>query len=125
MGVGRRTREEMVKWNQMTALRFQTGGRHQTSLASFWEDRCWKGFDMFQRPCRDKVHHVWMKEITMCRLNRQFNLKKGEERKKLQYQNCDQNTMILKYLKVIFVYSSPFIFELSISVPFYPFTINN
>ena len=24
-GLGRRTREEIVKWNQMTALRFQTG----------------------------------------------------------------------------------------------------
>ena len=33
-GLGRRTREEIAKWNQMTALRFQTGGRHQTSLAS-------------------------------------------------------------------------------------------
>ena len=33
MGVGRRTREEIGKWNQMTALRFQTGGRHQTSPA--------------------------------------------------------------------------------------------
>ena len=33
-GLGRRTREEMVKWNQMTALRFQTGGRHRTSPAS-------------------------------------------------------------------------------------------
>ena len=31
---GRRTREEIAKWNQMTALRFQTGGRHQTSTAS-------------------------------------------------------------------------------------------
>ena len=28
MGVGRRRREEIVNWNQMTALRFQTGGRH-------------------------------------------------------------------------------------------------
>ena len=27
-GLGRRTREE-IKWNQMTALRFQTRGRHQ------------------------------------------------------------------------------------------------
>ena len=35
-GLGRRTREEIVKWNQMTALRFQTGGRHQTSPASLW-----------------------------------------------------------------------------------------
>ena len=26
IGLGRRTREEIVKWNQMTALRFQTGG---------------------------------------------------------------------------------------------------
>ena len=33
-GVGRRTTEETAKWNQMTALRFQTGGRHQTSPAS-------------------------------------------------------------------------------------------
>ena len=32
-GLGRRTREEIAKWNQMTALRFQTGGRHQTSPA--------------------------------------------------------------------------------------------
>ena len=30
-GLGRRTREEIAKWNQMTALRFQTGGTHQTS----------------------------------------------------------------------------------------------
>ena len=28
LGLGRRTREEIVKWNQMTALRFQTGRRH-------------------------------------------------------------------------------------------------
>ena len=33
-GLGRRTREAIAKWNQMTALRFQTGGRHQTSPAS-------------------------------------------------------------------------------------------
>ena len=33
-GLGRRTREEIAKWNQMTALRFLTGGRHQTSPAS-------------------------------------------------------------------------------------------
>ena len=26
IGLGRRTREEIVKWNQMTALRFQMGG---------------------------------------------------------------------------------------------------
>ena len=32
--LGRRTREAIAKWNQMTALRFQTGGRHQTSPAS-------------------------------------------------------------------------------------------
>ena len=32
-GLGR-TREEIAKWNQMTALRFQTGGRHSTSPAS-------------------------------------------------------------------------------------------
>ena len=33
-GLGRRTREEIVKWNQITALRFQGEGRHQTSPAS-------------------------------------------------------------------------------------------
>ena len=34
-GLGRKkTREEIGKGNQMTALRFQTGGRHQTSPAS-------------------------------------------------------------------------------------------
>ena len=27
MGLGRRTKEAIVKWNQMTALRFQTGGK--------------------------------------------------------------------------------------------------
>ena len=36
-GLGRRTREEIAKWNQMTALIFQTWGRHQTSPAPFGE----------------------------------------------------------------------------------------
>ena len=35
-GLGRRTREEIAKRNQMTALKFQAGGRHQTSPASLW-----------------------------------------------------------------------------------------
>ena len=35
-GLSRRTREEIAKWSQMTALRFHTGGRHQTSPASLW-----------------------------------------------------------------------------------------
>ena len=34
IGVGRRTREKIVKWNQITALGFQTESRHQTSPAS-------------------------------------------------------------------------------------------
>ena len=33
-GLGRRTREQIAKWNQMTALRFETRGRHQSSPAS-------------------------------------------------------------------------------------------
>ena len=33
MGVGGRTKEKIAKRNPMTALRFQTGGRHQTSPA--------------------------------------------------------------------------------------------
>ena len=36
-GLGRRTREEIAKWNQTTTLRFQTGARHQTSPASLRE----------------------------------------------------------------------------------------
>ena len=35
----RRTREETVKWNQMTALRFQKGGKHLTCPASLREDK--------------------------------------------------------------------------------------
>ena len=34
-----RTREGIENRNQVTALRFQTGGRHQTSLASILEGR--------------------------------------------------------------------------------------
>ena len=30
-GLGRRTHDVIVKWNQMAALRFQIGGRNQTS----------------------------------------------------------------------------------------------
>ena len=37
-GLVRRTKEEIAKWNQMTALRFKTGGRHQTSAASLRRD---------------------------------------------------------------------------------------
>ena len=37
--LSRRTRQDIVKCNQMTALRFQTGGQHQASLASFWGDK--------------------------------------------------------------------------------------
>ena len=32
-GLGRRTKEETVKWNQMTALRFQTGGKTSDILS--------------------------------------------------------------------------------------------
>ena len=39
-GLGRKTREEIVKWNQMTALRFQTGGRCRTFLASLRRNAC-------------------------------------------------------------------------------------
>ena len=31
-GLGRRTREEIAKWNQMTALRFQTGGGETSDI---------------------------------------------------------------------------------------------
>ena len=39
-GLGRRTRQEIAKWNQMTALRFQTGGIHQTSPVSLRGTDC-------------------------------------------------------------------------------------
>ena len=42
-GLGRKTREEIAKWHQMTALRFQTGERHQTSPASLRGERQRKG----------------------------------------------------------------------------------
>ena len=41
----KKTREIIVKWNQMTALRFQTGGRHQTSPTALRE--C----EFFVTPC--------------------------------------------------------------------------
>ena len=39
MGLGRRTREEIAKWKQMTALRSLRGGRHQTSPASLGREK--------------------------------------------------------------------------------------
>ena len=50
-GLGRRTREEIAKWNQMTALRFRQGGRHQTSPASL-------------RGVQDIIHHYFSEENT-------------------------------------------------------------
>ena len=47
-GLGRRTREEIAKWNQMTALRLQTGGRHQTFPASFGEKKLRGSFGKMQ-----------------------------------------------------------------------------
>ena len=35
IGVGRRTREATVKWNQVTALRFQAERRHQTLPSNY------------------------------------------------------------------------------------------
>ena len=40
MGVGRGTREGTVKWNQMTALRFQTGVGVGTSDISGFRSGC-------------------------------------------------------------------------------------
>ena len=53
-GLGRRTREEIAKWNQMTALRFQTGGRHQTSPASLRGP--WWEAELFGAPKRNTSH---------------------------------------------------------------------
>ena len=38
-GLGRRTRKGIVKWNQMTALRFQTGGDIRHPRAQFGGER--------------------------------------------------------------------------------------
>ena len=43
-GLGRKTGEEIAKWNQMTALRFLTGRKHQTSPASL-RGEGWGGRD--------------------------------------------------------------------------------
>ena len=49
-GLGRKTRKEIAKWNQMIALRFQTGGRHQISPASLWGHT--------QRQCLDLCAYI-------------------------------------------------------------------
>ena len=68
IGLGRRTREEIVKWNQMTALRFQKGGgwgRHQTSPISLRGPRSWRPLRLpaprrraVLRPCLSGQLHV-------------------------------------------------------------------
>ena len=58
--LGRRRREEIAKWNQMTALRFPTGGR-QTSLASLWGSQSvqWKNVvTVFKFKVTEKVQNV-------------------------------------------------------------------
>ena len=65
-GVGRRTKEEIAKWNQMTALRFQTGVRHQ--------GRSWKSLERQTERSVPKLtwqsctfyHHTNNKEIQTC-----------------------------------------------------------
>ena len=47
IGVSRRTREYIVKWNQMTAQRFQTQRRGQTSQA-FLQGK-YEGKDIFKK----------------------------------------------------------------------------
>ena len=67
--LGRRTREETEKWNQTTALRFQTRGRHLTSPASLQpptphpthkENRTHLQYcEVFQHT----VHHVFLRQV--------------------------------------------------------------
>ena len=60
IGLARRTTEEIAKWNQMTALRFPTGGR-QTSLASLWGSQSvqWKNVvTVFKFKVTEKVQNV-------------------------------------------------------------------
>ena len=57
-GLDRVTREELEKWNWMTALRFQTrGSGHQTDLASLWTKgrggRGWVSLEEMER----HTHH--------------------------------------------------------------------
>ena len=58
-GLGRRTREEIANWNQMTALRFQTGGRHQTSPASL------QGNQHTASDVRHIAHHAYRQSLTL------------------------------------------------------------
>ena len=43
MGVGSITREEIVKWNKMTAQGFQTGQGGSDIPNSICERNCWRG----------------------------------------------------------------------------------
>ena len=38
-GLSRITREQTEKWNQMTAVSFQTAGRYQKRPASLWAEK--------------------------------------------------------------------------------------
>ena len=71
-GLGRRTREKMAKWNQMTALRFQTGGdnRHprprthwkKTTLKKWMQNEVtWKAHTNLNHLCKahTEEHQFW------------------------------------------------------------------
>ena len=68
MGVGRKTREKIVvEWNPMTALRFQTLGRHKTSPASLQERTGWFPFNGVTKSGR--VRRGWITWLGVCLLS--------------------------------------------------------
>ena len=83
LGLGRRTREDIVKQNQMTALRFQAGvgvggGRHQTSPVSslyyVHEDVLCCGQKI--APCPELERRVILWRMPPCLLNQVASLRK-------------------------------------------------
>ena len=56
-GLGRRTREEIAKWNQMTALRFQTGGETSDIPGLPSEGRDWySGITAYVHSSNTRAH---------------------------------------------------------------------
>ena len=73
-----RTTEETVKRNQITALRFQTGGRHQTSQASLPGYQ--QGHELFALKELKKKKEAMRKEQDYNEENKDYDQKRERER---------------------------------------------
>ena len=85
-GLGRRTREEIAKWNKMTALRFQTGRRHQTSPASLRRGGDRDRTETQQRTLRGQ------RTQTKTQIGQKHNREHLEDREHRQRHKQDRNT---------------------------------